>query len=107
MKWPWLFIVALVISGVLMTWAVPQPSKLRLTCIDPEMREEIRYLVIAGIDEAFKAHTKQLFDVWMKDSDHQPERAMAGLHKSMEAYAEAKAAALAWSLPSCKSEDKK
>jgi hypothetical protein len=70
-------------------------------CIDTEMREQVRSLMLAGIDEALKRHARRMFDVWMKDPSDQPRRASAGVNTAISAYVRSRASAQRWNPPAC------
>jgi hypothetical protein len=102
----WVFvlvaIIGIVLAGVILFAASPskgagQPAP----CMGAEMREQVRALMLAGIDEALRRHTRRVFDVWMKDPADQPRRAVAGLNTAVSAYVRSRAAAQRWSPPTC------
>jgi hypothetical protein len=93
-----LTLITLVVLAVLIVGARSQVSE---RCMDAEMREQVRAVVISGIDLAFKEHTKRLFEIWMKDVSEQPKRAQAGMNNAIDAYVRARTAALKWSPPLC------
>jgi hypothetical protein len=39
-----------------------------------------------AVDAAYVEHIKQLFEVWMKDAQGQPERAVSGARRARRAY---------------------
>jgi hypothetical protein len=70
-------------------------------CMDEATRERIRDLVLEGIDEALKEHTKHIFSIWLKDSTDQPRRAVTGMATGIRAYLGSRANALKWMPPVC------
>lgn len=101
----WLFVL-LVISGlavaaVILLPAWPSKGAEPAPCIDAEMREQVRVLMLAGIDQAMREHAVKMFNVWQKDPTNQPKRAIAGMKSAIIAYAGSRAAAQRWSPPAC------
>jgi hypothetical protein len=99
----WLFVLVAIVglavaSVILLNW--PSKGEPR-SCMDTEMREQVRVLVLAGIDEALKQHARRMFDVWQQDPAHQPKRAIAGMNTAIGAYVGSRAAAQRWSPPAC------
>jgi hypothetical protein len=92
-----ILLVGLILFAALPSQGAEQPAP----CIDPEMREQVRGLMLAGIDEALRRHTRRMFDVWMKDPADQPRRAVAGLNTAVSAYVRSRASAQRWSPPAC------
>jgi hypothetical protein len=70
-------------------------------CVSVEERERIRTVVIEGIDMALKQHVQKLFDIWMKDTSSQPERAIEGMEVGISAHVRARTNALNWNPPPC------
>jgi hypothetical protein len=70
-------------------------------CMDEATRERIRDIVLEGIDEALKEHTKHIFSIWLKDSTDQPRRAVTGMATGIRAYLGSRANALKWMPPVC------
>lgn len=70
-------------------------------CVDPEMREQVRTLMLAGIDDALKRHVGRIFNSWMKDPSQQPTRAKAGIQHGIAAYIGSRQAAEHWDPPRC------
>jgi hypothetical protein len=100
----WMFvlvaIIGIVLAGVILFAAFPSKGE-PAPCMNAETREQVRGLMLAGIDEALKRHARRMFDGWMKDSASQPKRAAAGLNAAISAHARSRAAALRWSPPAC------
>jgi len=70
--------------------------------MDAEMRDKIRELTAAAIDQAFQDHVGHLFDVWLKDtSDDQPSRAAKGMQNWIGAYLRAQRDLKRWNPPIC------
>jgi hypothetical protein len=102
----WLFmllaLVGLAVAGAIILAAFPSKgAEQPAPCIDAEMREQVRGLMFAGIDEALRRHTRRVFDVWMKDPADQPRRAVVGLNTAVSAYVRSRASAQRWSPPTC------
>jgi hypothetical protein len=93
-------IIGIVLAGVILLAAFPSKGQ-PAACMDTEMREQVRVLVLAGIDEALKQHARRMFDVWQQDPAHQPKRAIAGMNTAINAYVGSRAAAQRWSPPVC------
>jgi len=72
-----------------------------IKCVSVEERERIRTVVIEGIDKALKQHVQKLFDIWMKDTSKQPERAIEGMEIGISAHVRARTNALNWNPPPC------
>lgn len=90
-------VVALILFAAFPSKGAEQPAP----CMGAEMREQVRGLMLAGIDEALRRHTRRVFDVWMKDPADQPKRAVAGLNTAVSAYVRSRASAQRWNPPSC------
>jgi hypothetical protein len=71
-------------------------------CIDDEMRENVRAILLDGFALALKENTKRVFEIWLKDDSDQPKRAIAGMREGINAYVRARSAALNWTPPPCK-----
>jgi hypothetical protein len=102
----WLFalllIVGLAVAGMILFAAFPSKGAEQQTpCIDPEMREQVRSLMLAGIDRAMREHAVKMFNIWQRDPTNQPKRAIAGMKSAIIAYAGSRAAAQRWSPPAC------
>lgn len=100
----WLFVAlaisAVVVVGLILFAAFPSKGE-PAACIDPEMREQVRVLMLAGIDQAMREHAVKMFNVWQKDPSNQPTRAIAGMKSAIIAYAGSRAAAQRWNPPAC------
>jgi hypothetical protein len=96
-------IVGLAVAGVILFVAFPSKGAAAepAPCMNPEMREQVRTLMLAGIDEALKRHARRMFDVWMKDPSDQPRRASAGVNTAISAYVRSRASAQRWNPPAC------
>jgi hypothetical protein len=101
----WVFvlvaIIGIVLAGVILFAAFPSKGAAREPCMDPAMREEVRQIVLSGIDRALNRHVGQMFEIWMKDPSEQPKRAIIGMHTAIDAYVRSRASALRWSPPAC------
>jgi len=76
-------------------------AKVAVDCMDPTERENIRGLTLQAINDGFSNQIKLLFEVWMKDPNDQPRRAMVGTNNAVNAHIRARKQALAWDPPSC------
>jgi hypothetical protein len=76
-------------------------SKVQIDCMDPAERENVRSLVLHGIDDGLHDQIKHLFETWTKDLSEQPKRAMVGTNNAVNAHARARKQALAWEPPPC------
>jgi hypothetical protein len=79
------------------------PSDIIPVCGNKELREQIRALMLAGLDDALRDRIHNLFDVWLKDETGQPGRAARGTHQSISAYVRARDSLEKWDLPECRS----
>ena len=70
-------------------------------CMGSETREKVRELMLAGIDKGLESHTVHLFDIWVKDKDDPPKRAINGMQLAISAYIRSREAALKWNPPLC------
>lgn len=70
-------------------------------CMDAAMREQVRGLMLDGLDQALKNHVGRLFDVWVKDRADEPRRAIAGTQAAVNGYVRSRAAAMRWTPPAC------
>jgi len=70
-------------------------------CIEDEAREKIQKLMVEGLDEALKNHTRKMFEIWVQDDTDQPRRATEGMRSGIRAYVRSRAAALHWNPPAC------
>jgi hypothetical protein len=102
-RWAFVLVAAIgiVLAGVILFVAWPSKGAEPAPCMGAEMREQVRGLMLAGIDEALKKHTVRMFDVWMKDHTDQPKRAAAGLNTAVSAYVRSRASAQRWTPPAC------
>lgn len=94
-------VITILLTLALLALLEEREAKSESTCVSAEHSEAIRKLTLEGIDEAFKAHVRLLFDVWMKDHSQQPKRAQVGIANGISAYIRAQADALKWSPPVC------
>jgi hypothetical protein len=93
-------LMAVLGAAVLLLLIEDAPSEAQV-CIGEEDRERARIIMIDGIDDALKAHTKFIFDIWMKDPSDQPKRAIIGMRAGVSAWARSRAAATNWDPPVC------
>ena len=101
------FIITLIIFVLALLWFIGAHSEPPPACLDESVsREKVRALMLEAIDEALKDHTKHMFEVWLKDPNHQPERAITGMRQGLTAYAGSRVAALRFDPPPCPSKEK-
>jgi len=101
-------ILSIVITAIIM-WLIisagattkPVEKHAYVTCMDAETREDLRNAMRAGVDQAMKTHTAQMFNVWMKDPTEQPDRAIAGQRNAVRAYVGSRKIANDWNPPNC------
>lgn len=98
------FIVILLLVGIDLLRVTHSETPVR--CVSVEERERIRTVVIEGIDGALKGHVMKLFEVWMKDTSNQPQRAVEGMEVGISAHIRARANALNWNPPPCTEQPK-
>lgn len=70
-------------------------------CQNDWEREHLRQLALDAIDDAFKKHVGQLFEIWVKDPSDQPRRATGGMAINISAYKRARANTIKWDPPRC------
>src|SRR5438105_320173 len=76
---------------------VPPP-----TCMDADTRELVRGIAIDGFTLALKEHARHLFEIWLRDGQDDPQRAINGMNLGISAFARSRQSMLRWSPPSCK-----
>lgn len=92
-------VVALIALALLFVRAADSQQT---SCIENEMvLEQVRSVMLAGIDQALKEHAVKMFNVWMKDPTNQPKRAISGMRSAIIAYNGSRAAAQRWNPPLC------
>ena len=85
--------LALVESGV---------SQVKVSCASKEAQVQIQRLTERALDQAFQQHIALLFDVWMKNPNHeQLNRAKVGVQNGIAGYLRAQNDAAAWLPPTC------
>ena len=71
-------------------------------CAVDETREQVRSLVLDGLDQALRNQMTKLFEIWMRDAhESPPRRATLGMNLAVNSYMRARAGALAWNPPLC------
>jgi len=76
-------------------------AQVSLACKDSQTQEQVRKVVLEGIDQALRNQTVRVFDIWMKDASEQPKRALTGMDAAISAYVRARANASKWAPPLC------
>lgn len=94
--------LALPIAILAMIWIFGAHSEAPEACMDPQMREKVRALMLEAIDEALKNHTQHMYEVWMKDPNSQPSRAITGMKQGITAFVNSRNAAMRFNPPACK-----
>ena len=92
---------AALIAGVWLTRS-PVAEVRQLPCMSHSMREQLRALMLEGIDRGFVSYTERIYLVWVKDSAERRPQSSIGSAQNVHAYVTAVAAAQAWSPPLCK-----
>jgi hypothetical protein len=69
-------------------------------CMDDETREQVRKMMLHGLNDALENHLEALWATWMRDHTQQPERAARGMRLGIDAYLRSRNAALKWN-PQC------
>jgi hypothetical protein len=70
-------------------------------CLSAEEAKLVRQLTLDAIDDSFRRHVSNLFEVWLADTSQNPRRVNAGMDKGISAYQRARAQALRWRPPTC------
>src|SRR5215475_3694280 len=68
-------------------------------CMEDQVRERVRKIMLEALDESLKEKIKDLMDVWLRDSTDQPSRAARGMNNALRAYQQARAAAFKFNPP--------
>ena len=87
--------------AILLLFSTAASAQVKVDCADEETREKIRGLILTGIDHALIAQVVKLFDVWMREIENPPRRAITGADAAVNAYLRARARALKWNPPLC------
>ena len=74
---------------------VPEP------CMNVEMKEQVRTLLLEALDESFKDRINHLYGTWLRDEQGQPGRAKVGTNQSINAYLHARQAFEKWNPSEC------
>ena len=99
-----LFVMIFTIAATLLLLALFEheaASKVEVGCMDPTERENVRSMTLQGINDGFTDQIKLLFEIWMKDPNEQPRRAMVGTNNAVNAHVRARKQALEWNPPAC------
>lgn len=94
--------LTLPIAILAMLWILGAHSQVPDACMDQASREKVRSLMLEAIDDALKQHTQHMYEVWMKDPNSQPSRAITGMKAGINAYVNSRNAALRFNPPLCK-----
>jgi len=73
-------------------------------CMNAEMREKVRDIMLVALDEALKTHIENVFIVWLRDDAGQPGRARTGVKQGVSAYIRSRASMQKWDPPECKTQ---
>jgi hypothetical protein len=94
--------ISLLTTTVLALIITASRAQVVVECADDRTREQVRMLVMAGLDQALIGQQTKLFEVWMRDVHQSPPRnAQRGLDLAVNAYIKARASVLKWSPPLC------
>src|SRR4029077_4149148 len=90
-----------IVLTLVMLWALERAasSKVEIDCMDPTERENVRNIVLTGINKGLEEQIARLFETWMKDPSEQPKRAMVGTNNAVNAHVRARNQALKWAPP--------
>lgn len=91
----WLVLILLTVVSLRCAVAAP-------LCMDAEVREEIRAIMMDGLKTSLRRHTVHVFNTWMRDPTGQPQRARAGMRHGIEAYIGSRIEVKKWDPPFCK-----
>jgi hypothetical protein len=106
-----------IIGGVLVYWFTPafgaplphDKGKIEfattigpLCTDDSALREQVRGVVLAGLESALHQHVEKLMAVWISDGGVNPSRAANGIWIGSRAYLHARKQIEDWDIPSCK-----
>jgi len=80
--------------------AESQPVDLPV-CMDEETRERLKGVMMEALDNSLKNHIEHVFEVWLRDSRAQPERARTGVQQGVKAYLQARRGVEIWAPPPC------
>lgn len=69
---------------------------------DPGVREQVRGIVLSGLENALHQHVEKLMAVWISDGGVNPSRAANGVWIGSRAYLHARQQIEAWDIPPCK-----
>jgi|SRR5262245_1986753 len=70
-------------------------------CMDDETRERLKSVMNEALDNSLKTHIEHVFEVWLRDSRAQPDRARTGVQQGIKAYLQARRGVEAWAPPPC------
>src|SRR5262245_52181155 len=80
--------------------AESQPVELPI-CMDEETRERLKSVMMEALDSSLKSHIEHVFEVWLRDSRAQPDRARTGVQQGIKAYLQARRGVEHWAPPPC------
>ena len=70
-------------------------------CMDEETRERLKGVMTEALDNSLKSHIEHVFEIWLRDSRAQPERARTGVQQGIRAYLQARKGVETWAPPPC------
>jgi len=73
-------------------------------CMNAELREKIRHIMLEALDESLKNHIENVFTVWLRDDAGQPGRARTGVKQGVSAYIRSRHGMEKWDPPECPSQ---
>jgi len=94
-------LLVLCLAGDSLAQSQDTVTKHQETCMPEEDREQMRIVMLNALDEALRAHVKNLFLVWLKDERNQPARAGIGLRQGIRAHQLSRRELIAWNPPEC------
>jgi len=73
-------------------------------CMDAEMREKIREIMLTALNDSLHDHIVNVFTVWLRDDSGQPGRARKGVMQGISAYIRSRKGMQQWNPPECKTQ---
>lgn len=82
-------------------YEVASAESIPVICADAEMTDKIKVVLFRALDTALEQHVVHAYEIWMRDSRDQPERARVGITNGIKAYIQATKGAATWSPMVC------
>jgi len=86
------------------TPAQAQEKEPEIACVDTEMREKIREIMLTSLNDALHDHIVNVFGVWLRDDSGQPGRARKGVKQGISAYIRSRKGVENWNPPECRTQ---